>query len=145
MTRQYGQEVAELAEKSAEKSAKAMERDMKRIAPRDTGTLISTIQAVQEGANWTVYSGGDATTRKIGKRTYDRVVEVGRGRVNKGAKKKAGGMNVTADYAGVVEFGTKDGKRKADPYHRPSRAKARKSHRARVNRELNKLAKRHSS
>ena len=139
----YAREVREMSEKAAEQSAKAMERHMKRIAPKDTGRLISTIEAVKTSEGWAVYSGGPVTQRKIGKRTYDRVVEVGAGKSTKGARKKAGGSSVVFDYARIVEFGSKS--RAADPYHRPSRTKARKSHRSRIRRGINKIAKKYSS
>lgn len=145
MTQSFGQEVRVLAETSSEKSAKAMAAQMKRIAPRESGLLQSTIEAVKTDKGWAVYSGGIATQKKIGKRTYDRVVLVGGGKSRKVGKTRAGkDGNVVVDYARIVEFGSKDGKHKADPYHRPSRQKARKSHRARVRREINKLAKKHS-
>lgn len=135
----YAHKVKAMSDKAAQQSAKAMERHMKRIAPKDTGLLISTIEASQTSEGWIVVSGGPRTQRKIGKRTYDRVIEIGAGKSTKGGKKKPGGSSVVFDYALAVEFGTK--KRRADPYHRPARAKARKSHRSRIRRGINKIAK----
>lgn len=135
----YADKVKAMSDKSAQQSAKAMERHMKRIAPKRTGTLLSTIEAMQTNDGWMVVSGGPRTQRKIGSRTYDRVIQIGEGKSTKGARKKAGGSNVVFDYALAVEFGTK--KRRADPYHRPARAKARKAHRSRIRRGINKIAK----
>lgn len=139
----YADKVKAMSDKSAQQSAKAMERHMKAIAPKRTGLLISTIEAIQTDDGWMVVSGGPKTQRKIGNRTYDRVIKIGEGANTRGAKKKAGGSNVTFDYARGIEFGTK--KRKADPYHRPARAKARKAHRSRIRRGINKIAKAASS
>lgn len=138
----YVREVREMSDKAAQASAKAMERHMRRIAPRRTGLLISTIEAVQTTDGWMVVSGGPRTQRRIGSRTYDRVVEVGAGKSGRGAKKKAGGSSVVFDYALGVEVGTN--KRRPDPYHRPARVKARKAHRSRIRRGINKIAKKHS-
>ena len=143
MTARYADEVKAMSDKANEKSAKAMAAHMKRIAPKDTGRLISTIDAVQVGNGWEVHSGGVITQRKIGNRTYDRVVEIGAGKSTKGAKKKKGGSSVVFDYARLIEYGTK--KRKADPYHRPARMRARKSHRSRIRRGINQIARKYSS
>lgn len=143
MRLQYVREIREMSDKAAQASAKAMERHMKRITPRKTGLLISTIEAKQTSDGWMVVSGGDRTQRKIGGRTYDRVVEIGAGKTTRGAKKKSGGSSVVFDYALAIEYGTK--KRRADPYHRPARSKARRSHRSRIRRGINKIAKRYAS
>ena len=143
MANAYADQVRAMSDKAAQTSAKAMERHMKRIAPKDTGLLLSTIEATQTNDGWMVVSGGPRTQRKIGKRTYDRVIEIGAGKSTKGGKKNSGGSNVVFDYALAVEFGTK--KRRADPYHRPARSKARKAHRGRIRRGINKIAKAHSS
>lgn len=142
MRSSYVREVREMSDKAAQASAKSMERHMRRIAPRRTGLLISTIESVQTADGWMVISGGPRTQRQIGSRTYDRVVEVGRGKSTRGAKRKAGGSGVVFDYALALEMGTK--KRRADPYHRPARVKARKAHRSRIRRGINKIAKKHS-
>ncbi len=115
----YARDVKEMSDQASERSARAMRNQMKRIAPRKTGKLISTIEAVKVQDGWEVHSGGAVTTKRVGGRSF------------------------AFDYALIQEFGTKSGRR-ADPYHRPARSKARKSHRARIRAGIKRIARKYS-
>ncbi|WP_374274438.1 hypothetical protein [Brevundimonas sp.] len=140
----YEREVIDLSDRENERSARAMVRLMRRHVPVRSGTLRSTIvaeplKAVGNRLNgWGVYAGGPKTERKIGNRTYERVIRIGSGDTA-GARKKAGGENVVYDYARLVEFGTKFMDDQA--YMRPSRNRVRRQHSSRVRRGLRKIAR----
>lgn len=123
-----------------EKSARGMANHIKRIAPKRTGNLRSTVQVIDEGnGDFSAVFGGPKTQRTIGKRTYDRQVEIGAGRSTTGAKKQAGGSRLVWDYARLIEFGSRQVKK--DPSYVPARRRAARLHGRRLRSAVTKAAK----
>lgn len=140
MMRRYPKEVLTAVQGVNKKTAEDMAKHIRRIAPRKSGTLISTVEVKQEsGIGYAVYFGGPKTTKSIGKRTYDRVIQIGSGKKTTGAKNKAGGGRVVWDYARLIEWGSK--KVKKDPSYVPARRRAKRLYRNRIRAALRKVAK----
>lgn len=98
--------VVQATSAAVQKEAQGLAEAVKRAAPVDEGDLRGSVHVEpgdHEGAAKIVV-GGAATTRGIGKRTYDRSVALGSGDT-KGRVKTVGGQHVTYDYALGVEFG----------------------------------------
>ncbi len=122
------------------KSANDMANHLRRIVPKRTGNLLSTVDVTERGdGEFTVSFGGPKTERKIGKRTYASAVRVGSGEKTKGISRKVGGHSVVWNYANLIEFGTK--RVKKDPSFVPARRRATKLHRRRMASGLNKVAR----
>lgn len=137
------EELKRAAEAEIVRVAEKMAADMRRDVPVDEGDLYDTIKVVQladDGGQIAVriQAGGERTTDRIGTRTYDREVRIGSGDTA-GRTKKAGGFNVTYDYAVGVEFGTS--RVPARPYFWPNYRRHKKRVKAALSRVIRKAAK----
>lgn len=114
--REYETEVKAIIEKQNKKAANDLQTMMKRLAPRESGTLESSIvtEAVDNG--YRVAVGGATTTRQVGSRKY----VMGSGKARKGKP---------TDYAKIQEFGAPSVNIPAKPYINPSRSRVRRAYR----------------
>lgn len=129
--RQYTGDIKDMMEREAKKSADQLAARVKRVAPRDTGTLESAVDVEKVEGGYVVLIGGAQTTRRVGSRTY--VMKSGRTR-----------KGTPVDYAKIQEYGAPSMNIPAQPYFNPARSKARKAHNRRIKSQINKLAKKAS-
>jgi len=143
MLREMPKDVIIAAEKVNRKTANDMGNHIRRIAPRKSGLLVSTVDVIAEndGAH-TVVFGGPKTTKTIGNRTYATNVQVGAGKKTTGIK-SGGTGRVTFDYARLIEWGSK--RVKKDPSFVPARRRASRLYRSRMRTAIRKVAQAYSA
>lgn len=132
--KQYAQQVTELVEKQNQKAAKELEAMMKRLAPRKTGNLESSIVSEKIEHGWLVAAAGEKTITKktVGKRSYT---------LKSGSKVRKHG----SDYGKVQEYGSKTMNIPAKPFINPSRSKIRRLYNRRIRSGISRLAKKLSA
>lgn len=130
-TRQYTREVEAMIQRESQVSAEALASKIRAVAPKDKGGIERSVDVVAVTGGFAVYVGGEATTRKVGTRTY--VMKSGRPRKGK-----------PVDYAKIQEYGAPQMNIPAQPYINPARSKVRKAYNRRIRSRLTKIAKAHS-
>lgn len=142
MLKQLPPEVVTAATGVNQKTANDMASHIRRIAPRKSGTLISTVEVIpeREGA-FTVAMGGTATQKRIGTRTYATDVHIGAGKNTRGVK-KGGTGRIVFDYARLLEWGSR--RVRKDPSFVPARRRARRLYKSRMNAAIKKVGRKFS-
>lgn len=130
-TRQYTKAVTDMVQDESKKSAETLATRVRNVAPKDEGGIVQSVEVVAVAGGFAVYVGGQATTRKVGTRTY--VMKSGRPRRGK-----------PVDYAKIQEYGAPQMNIPAQPYINPARSKVRKAYNRRIRSRLTKIAKAHS-
>lgn len=139
MLRQLPPEVIKAAETVNKKTAESMAAHIRRIAPKKSGNLVSTVEVHEEADGaFTVAMGGPKTQRRIGSRTYTMDVHVGAGRSTAGVQ-KGGRGRIIFDYARLLEWGSK--KVRKDPSFVPARRRASRLYKSRMNAAIRKVAR----
>lgn len=142
MLREMPPEVIRAAEGVNQKTANDMASHIRRIAPRKSGTLVSTVEVIPEAEGaFTVAMGGTRTQKRIGIRTYNMDVHVGAGKSTSGAK-KGGSGRIIFDYARLLEWGSR--RVRKDPSFVPARRRARRLYKSRMNSAIRKVGRQFS-
>lgn len=127
-------------------SAEAMAAHLRRIAPRKSGAMVSSVKVTYDDPSATVWMGGEKTTKSFRRGTsYARDVVIGSGDTKGIAKGGTGSLKF--DYTRGFEFGyqQRGGGKKQDPSFVPARRVAVKKHRRAMGRRLKKVLDTRSS
>lgn len=96
-------EIAKIVREAAEELA-GFERDAAPQGPTGNTKQSVRVTRTRNELKFIVRAGGTLTTKKIGTRTYERPIKIGKGDTS-GVDYKQGGANVEYDYALGNEFG----------------------------------------